>query len=140
MPDREPANPDSQAVFDVLSAPAPPDPAKVHNAVEAVRNMAGKTIAGALDAHRAELAAKIDAQNAKFDAKFDAQSAKFDAQNAQFDARFDSLRWMLMAVLALLAALTALGFVNWLIPQPPAPTAAPVVMVQPTPAPATPVE
>ena len=44
MSDTDPISPDSQAVFDLLLDDSPPDPAKVHNAVEAIRNMAAANI------------------------------------------------------------------------------------------------
>ena len=61
-----------------------------YTAVQEVRNMAGQNIDAKLEAIRAEIAAQ-------------------GAEIAAIGAKTDSTRWMLGAVLALLATLTALG-------------------------------
>lgn len=65
--------------------------------------MAGQNVFAAIDALRIQLNGKIDAQGAKIDGKIDAQGAEIRAT-----------RWMLGAILALPATLTALGLFNTL--------------------------
>ena len=68
-----------------------------YNAIDEIRDMAGDNI-------RAEIAT----MRAEVNGKFDAQSAKFDAHAAEIR----STRWMMGAVFALMATLTALGVFN----------------------------
>ena len=79
-------------------------------ATQEVIEMAGHNISAVLRTHRAELSAHI----------------------AELNAKVDALRWMLMAVLALLAALTTLGIIS--LRTAPAPTL-PVVIQAPAAAP-----
>ena len=81
--------------------------------------MAGQNITAHLDARFAELNAKIDSQkvelNGKIDAqgnKIDAQGTKIDAQKEAFETEIRSTRWMMGAILALLAVLAAIGLFN----------------------------
>ena len=121
--DTPPVDPDSLAVLHALSREGL-SAEDAYNAVEGIRNMAAANL--------------IERFEAKLEAKLDAQNAKLDAQDAKFESLFGSLRWMLMAVLALLAALTALGLASWLFPKPAASSGPPVVVVQPTPTGAAP--
>ena len=84
-----PADPDGQAVFEVLTQDRPPSPAEAYNAVQGIRNMSGQTVA-----------AEIRAQNTKFESKFD----ELRRENS-------TLRWMLglgFTVLGILIAILAL--------------------------------
>ena len=80
-----PTDPDGLAVLHALSAPAP-SPEDVYNAVQGLRNMAGQHVIAALDAHKAELAAKLDAQ----------------------DTKLGMLRWMIGAAVAVIGILIRL--------------------------------
>ena len=67
--------------------------------------MAGQNITAHLDARFAELNAKMDSQKVEL-------NGKIDAQKEAFGTEIRATRWMMGAILALLATLAALGLFN----------------------------
>ena len=106
MPD-----PDDKILFDALRE-AGASENSAYTAVQEVRNMAGQSVTAELgskiDALRVELNGKIDAQGTQIDA----QGTKIDAQKEVFGSEIRTTRWMMGAILALLAILAALGLFN----------------------------
>lgn len=107
-----PTDPDSLAVLHALSR-IDLSSEDAYNALEGLRNMAGRTVTTAIEAHNAKIDLKLDAHGAKIDSKLDAHGAKFDAQAARFDAqaaRFDALESKLDTLRAMITwGLAALG-------------------------------
>ncbi len=60
----------------------------------------------------AELGSKIDAMRVELNGKIDAQGTKIDAQKEVFGSEIRTTRWMIGAILVLLAILAALGLFN----------------------------
>jgi len=90
-----PTDPDSLAVLHAISGGGL-SPEDAYNALEGLRNMAGKNVV-----------AVIEVQNAKLDAAIKAQNARFDSVNAAIASLQEQLRReraMLWAVIALLGA------------------------------------
>ncbi len=106
MPD-----PDDKILFRAFRA-ANIEEELAYTAVQELRNMAGQNITAALEGHKAELGAKIEGYKAELGAKIEGRfaevSGKIDAQASEIR----TTRWMMGAILALLATLTALGLLN----------------------------
>jgi len=88
-----PTDPDSLAVLHALSR-VDLSPEDTYNALEGLRNMSGRAVTAAIEAH-----------NAKIDSKLDAQSAKFDALESKLDTLRLMIAWGLAALGLLVAAL-----------------------------------
>ena len=104
-----------------------------YTAVQEVREMAGENITATLEGHKAELSSALEGQKAELSAALASNQAatdalraelngKIDSQGSKIDAQKDSLgteirmtRWMMGAILALLATLTALGLLNTIL-------------------------
>ena len=94
-----PTDPDSLAILHGLSD-KDLSPQDAYNALEALRNLAGKSIIAMIEVQNA----KIDAINAKIDAKIDAINAKLDAKIDALQGHLRRERAMLWTVIALLGA------------------------------------
>ncbi len=101
------SDPDDKILFDALREAGATENL-AYTAVQEVRNMAGQNIIAAIDA----LNGKIDAQGTKIDGKIDAQGTKIDSKIDAQGTEIRATRWMLGAILALLATLAALGLFN----------------------------
>lgn len=56
---------------------------------------------------------KLDAMEAKFEAKLEAMDSKFETKLEAMDSKFDILRWLLMAIIAIIPiAFTIFGYLN----------------------------
>ena len=112
MPATPPTDPDSLAILHAFSGE---DLSRedAYNALGGVRNLAGQTIAAAIEAQNAKLSALIEAQNAKLSALIEAQNAKFSAAVEALRAEISAIRWTIGIGLGLLALLvTLLRFLN----------------------------
>ncbi|MDE0620289.1 MAG: hypothetical protein OXH83_01330 [Bryobacterales bacterium] len=99
-----PTDPDSLAVLHALSR-VDLSPEDTYNALEGLRNMSGRAVTAAIEAHNAKIDSKLDAQGAKIDSKLDAQGAKFDALESKLDTLRAMIAWGLAALGLLVAAL-----------------------------------
>ena len=77
-----PAEPATDALYQVLSSPEP-DPKMIHAAIEEIRDLSGQNVI-------AVLGAKIDAQGARSDAQITEIRAEMKAGFAEVNARIDA--------------------------------------------------
>ena len=71
----------------------------------------GKQLNAKIDAQGEQLNAKIDAQGEQLNAKIDAQGEQFDTKISAIHTELRMIRWLLVALVALMASLTTLGIV-----------------------------
>jgi hypothetical protein len=113
--------PDEKKLYDALrEGGASEDSA--YTAVQEVHEMAAQNITATLDGHKAEISSALEGHKAELSVALAANQAATDSLRAELNAKIDaqvaksdSTRWMMGALLALLATLTALGLLNTIL-------------------------
>ncbi|MDG6897890.1 hypothetical protein A6A19_07865 [Actinobacillus delphinicola] len=66
-----------------------------------------------LDAKLEAFDVKLEAMENKFDAKLETFDAKLEAMDSKFEARLEAMRWLLMAIIAIIPiAFTVFGYLQ----------------------------